>query len=101
MGNEDQPRVPAGSPEGGEWTGNKGVVASSLEKIGEARMPGKGAALRDVYMKHWDSQADDFTNPGRLASMGYKMDDQMVNNTLKGIVQRHPEIVQEVAALKK
>jgi hypothetical protein len=42
--NPDQPRVPAGSPDGGQWTGEGGSGGSAAQSIGDATSDGSGSA---------------------------------------------------------
>jgi hypothetical protein len=107
MSNENQPRVPAGQPGGGEWASqgataesNKAATLDRYQAIADKSLPGKGAAARAVIEKGWDAQATEFVHPARLESMRYHIDDSLAMNAAKGIVQRQPALNDEIRKLK-
>jgi hypothetical protein len=79
---------------------NKEAVLSLYVEAVEARYPGKGQVARSIMEQGWDSEADLFCDPARLAAMGYKVDNQFAMNCIKGIATRHPELNQKLKAAK-
>jgi hypothetical protein len=105
--NENEPRVPAGQPGGGEWTSqgataesNKNAALSRYQAKAEMSVPGKGHLARAIVEKGWDLEASHFVDPSRLEQMKYKLDDSTAMNTVKGIVQRHPQLNDELKKLR-
>lgn len=79
---------------------NKELVLEKYEAIAEARLAGKGSAARGIVEGSWDQEASNFVDQDRLDAVGYKLDDQLAMNCVKGIVQRHPAISEQLKALK-
>lgn len=79
---------------------NKEKVLEAYEQMTESRYPGKGKLAAEIIARGWDHEADEFVSPGRLAAMGYRLDENLAFNCVKGIAKRHPELAKEIAALR-
>ena len=103
--NEEQPRVPAGSPDGGQWTGREQVVAD-YGKFVEMKYPGGAPAAAEVIRRHWDTQAEQavlderkrgqiFIPPTSLTSPG------TAASHVRNLLMRKPQAAADFRALKK
>ena len=102
--NEDQPRVPAGSPDGGQWAGREAVIRE-YTPIVEKSYPGKAPAMGEVVRRHWDTQAeqrviDDLRRGGMAGQGGVTVNQSTVTGHVRELMVRKPAFAADMRKLK-
>ena len=101
--NEDQPRVPAGSPDSGQWAGREAVIRE-YTPIVEKSYPGKAPAMGEVVRKHWDTVAEqkvlDMQRHGGMAGQPVTINEHTVTPHVRDLMVRKPAFAADMRKLK-